>query len=78
MSKDIKIDEDYIGGIVNNELESARSWMESSLSSEQTRNLDYYYGDKFGNEEKGFSQVVSRDVLETVEGIMPELMKIFW
>ena len=77
MSKDIKIDEDYIGGIVNNELESARSWMESSLSSEQTRNLDYYYGDKFGNEEKGFSQVVSRDVLETVEGIMPELMKIF-
>jgi hypothetical protein len=51
--------------------------MESELAAEQSTNLDYYYGLPFGNEVKGFSQVVTRDVLETVEGIMPDLMKIF-
>jgi hypothetical protein len=72
-----KIDEEYIASVVTKELSSAESWMGSDLASEQESNLDYYYGAKFGNEEAGFSQVVTRDVMETVEGILPELMKIF-
>ena len=77
MSKDQKIDEEYIASIVTKELYGSGSWMGSELAEEQEKNLDYYYGEHFGNEEVGFSQVVTRDVLETVEGIMPELMKIF-
>jgi hypothetical protein len=72
-----KIDEDYLGQLVATEVADAESWMQSSLAAEQESNLDYYFGDKFGNEKRGFSQVVTRDVLETVEGIMPELMKLF-
>ncbi|RLD54638.1 MAG: hypothetical protein DRI97_11145, partial [Bacteroidetes bacterium] len=74
---DHKIDEDYLGQIVNQELADAETWMDSDLASDQAKNLDYYYGEPFGNEEEGFSQIVTRDVLETVEGIMPDLMKIF-
>ena len=73
----ITIDEEYLGSIVDRELASARSWMDTELAEEQADNLDYYYGEPFGNERDGYSQVVSRDVLETVEGIMPELMKLF-
>ena len=71
------IDEDYIADVVTKELSSSESWMGGGLSQEQEDNLDYYYGARFGNEEEGFSQVVTRDVLETVEGILPDLMKIF-
>ena len=74
---DHTIDDDYIESIVNSELSQAESWMDSDLAQEQADNLKYYYGEPFGNEEEGFSTVVTRDVLETVEGIMPDLMKIF-
>jgi len=66
-----------IGQACDRELQLAQSWMEGELASEQSTNLDYYYGLPFGNEVDGFSRVVTRDVLETVEGIMPDLMKIF-
>lgn len=74
---DYEIDHDFIGQAVHQELSKAQSWMEADLAEEQSTNLDYYYGLPFGNENDGFSQVVTRDVLETVEGIMPDLMKIF-
>lgn len=77
MSEEQKLDLEYIEAVVNQEAEDAESWMEADLAEEAKTNLEYYYGEPFGNEEKGFSQVVTRDVLETVEGIMPELMKIF-
>ncbi len=39
--------------------------------------LAYYQGDPFGNEVEGRSQVVSRDVSDTIEWIKPALAKIF-
>jgi hypothetical protein len=74
---DYEIDSEYISGVVRREVDAADNWMDADLAEEQADNLKYYYGEPFGNEEPGFSSVVSRDVLETVEGIMPELMKIF-
>jgi hypothetical protein len=38
----------------------------------------YYYGAPFGDEEDGRSQVVSMDVRDTVQGILPSLMRIFF
>jgi len=71
------IDEEFLASVVSQELSSAENYTDSDLAVEQAKNLDYYYDKPFGNEVDGFSQVVSRDTLETVEGIMPELMKIF-
>lgn len=50
---------------------------ESTLENERAQALDYYLGRPFGNEVEGRSQVVTRDVLETVEWILPSLMEIF-
>ena len=49
----------------------------SSLASERATALKYYRGDKFGNEQEGRSQVVSRDVAESIDATLPSLMRIF-
>ncbi len=72
-----KITDEELANIVSREVSSSETWMNSDLSDQVATNLEYYYGEPFGDEKEGFSQVVTRDVLEAVEGIMPELMKIF-
>lgn len=39
---------------------------------------DYYHGKPYGNEVDGRSQFVTREVYETIESIMPYLVKIFF
>lgn len=56
---------------------SAVSYQEGGLVEDRIKALQFYRGDKFGNEMKGRSQVVSRDVLDTIETLMPELMEVF-
>lgn len=48
-----------------------------TLNSEREKSLNYYLGRPFGNEIDGRSQVVTRDTLETVEWMLPALLKIF-
>jgi hypothetical protein len=44
---------------------------------ERSRAIDYYLGRPFGNEVEGRSQVVSKDVSDTIEWIKPSLLNIF-
>ena len=39
--------------------------------------MKYYLGEKFGNEIDGRSEIVTTDVRDTIEYIMPSLMRIF-
>ena len=74
---DTGITNELLSEVVNRELNAADSWANGDLSDQQAEALDYYYGQPFGDEEEGFSSVVTRDTLKTVEGIMPSLMKVF-
>lgn len=47
------------------------------VAAEQDRALDYYYGRPFGDEVEGRSSVVSRDVAEVVDWLLPDLVRIF-
>lgn len=71
------IDNEELGKIVTRELDAAEMWQDGDLAEQQASNLRYYHREQFGNEVDGFSKVVTADVMETVEGIMPDLMKIF-
>ena len=71
------ITNESLAELVSKELTAADSWSNGDLADQQAEALDYYYGQPFGDEEEGFSSVVTRDTLKTVEGIMPSLMKIF-
>lgn len=48
-----------------------------SVSSDRSKALDYYLGNPMGNEVAGRSQVISRDVWDTVEWIKPQLAEVF-
>ena len=71
------ITNEQLSEVIGRELNAADSWSNGDLADQQSEALDYYYGQPFGDEEEGFSSVVTRDTLKTVEGIMPSLMKVF-
>lgn len=48
-----------------------------NLSEDRSKALDYYLGNPMGNEVDGRSQVISRDVWDTVEWIKPQLAEVF-
>jgi hypothetical protein len=47
------------------------------LASIRARSIEDYLGDPYGDEIEGQSQVISRDVFDTVEWIKPALLRIF-
>jgi hypothetical protein len=72
-----KKDDIEFHGIVRNEIESAVNYHDTELSADRIETMDYYLGEPFGNELDGRSAVVSSDVADTVEAMLPSLMKIF-
>lgn len=66
-----------IQAIIRAELAGADGQANSELAVERGMNMDYYQGRPFGNEMEGRSSVVSSDVADTVEWILPTLIRIF-
>lgn len=64
--------------IVRAELQDAINFIDSEIGVERALALDYYKGQPFGDEEEGRSQVVSRDVHDTINAALPSLMRIFF
>jgi len=50
---------------------------ESELSTQRMNTMDHYYGRPYGDEQEGRSQVVSRDLMETIDWVMPAIMDTF-
>lgn len=71
------MDDDELQGVVGKEIEDAIDYIDNWVSPQRSKATEYYRGDPFGNEEDGRSQVVSMDVRDTVQAIMPSLMRIF-
>ena len=69
--------EDQIISILNRELRASSGYIGGEIVTRRRKSLEYYLGKPFGNEQEGRSQVVSTDVSDTVEALMPSLMKIF-
>jgi len=57
---------DSVGGI----------WGDSEVSEQRRDAMRYYFGQPFGNEIEGRSQVVLTDVADTIEWIMPSIMRM--
>jgi len=63
--------------LLQSKIHHAMGFLGGELSAERQQNLDYYLGERFGNEEEGHSTYVSRDVEEIIEWTMPALTRIF-
>jgi len=63
--------------VLSREIHNASGFIGGELVSRRKKSLEYYLGMPLGNEQEGRSQVISNDVLDTVESLMPSLMRIF-
>lgn len=72
-----KLSDSELLATIEREERNAYGYLSGELSTERTQALDYYLGRPFGNEVEGRSQVVSTDVADTIEWVMPSLLKIF-
>lgn len=66
-----------LSNLIEQEIQSSLGFNDGKLSRQRTDAMDRYFGKKYGNEVEGRSQVVTRDVADVIEWIMPSLMKIF-
>lgn len=69
--------DDEFSSHVRGLLAGSANFTYGNLAQQRIDAMDYYMGRPFGDEVRGRSQVVSLDVSDTVEGILPYLMKIF-
>ena len=72
-----KVTTEKLRAIINSEINNAIGFMGSNLTSQRKKSMEYYMGEKLGTEIDGRSQVVSTDVADTVETILPNLLRIF-
>jgi hypothetical protein len=63
--------------LISTEEQQAIGYQYGTLSSEREQAMDYYMGRAFGNEVEGKSQVISTDVRDAVEGMLPSLLDMF-
>ena len=72
-----KLTDDEIRARLDAEIRQSVGYNSGELSTQREKALNYYHGEPFGNELEGRSSYVSRDVADTIEWIMPSLMRIF-
>jgi len=78
MQGDEVMSEEDLQGVISAEIYDAISFIDDDIGGNRALATEYYYGQAFGDEEEGRSQVVSMDVRDTVQGILPSLMRIFF
>lgn len=75
-----RMSDEKLAALIDHETTNSMGWSDE-LAQDRQRNLEYYMGEATGElappEVEGRSKVVSRDVLDTVEWIMPDLMRMF-
>lgn len=69
--------EEDLLSLISEEERQAIGYQFGELSAEREGAMNYYMGRPFGNEEEGKSQIVSTDVRDSIEGILPSLLDMF-
>jgi hypothetical protein len=76
-SKNKQMGDDELKAILDSEINNSMGYIGGDLTEQRRKAMDYYLGEPFGNEVEGRSKVVSTDVSDVIEWIMPTLMKTF-
>lgn len=71
------LEHDQLIAIIQAHRRNALGYEDGDLSNERAKAMDHYHGRPYGDEVEGRSQVVSRDLSETVDWIMPEILNVF-
>lgn len=71
------MNEDQLIKILREEEADAASYYDSELAQVQADAMDRYHAKKYGDEVDGRSQVVTHDIEDTINWVMPHLMRTF-
>lgn len=71
------MDEHEIVKHLSNKIDQAMNDEDGDLSDVRKENLNYYIGAEYGDERRGYSKFVTRETLETVEWVMPSVLRVF-
>lgn len=77
MAKPEKLTEEDLVRILRQEDADAASYHDSELAKAQEDGLNRYFAKPYGVEKEGRSKVVSHDIQDDVNSIMPDLMRCF-
>lgn len=72
-----KLTDREVLSIVDDEFRSAMGTEGGEISKERADAWKYYLSKKLGNEVEGESQVVTSDVSDVIDGVMPSLLRLF-
>ena len=70
--------EEEIQVAVSAYITDAIQYIDDDISPIRAESTRYYRGDPFGNEVDGRSSVVSRDVRDSVQAVLPSMMRVFF
>lgn len=71
------MDDSELLRILTHEEQNAYGELTGDLADQRSEAMKFYLGQPFGDEIEGRSQVVSSDVYDAVEGMLPSLLEIF-
>ena len=72
-----KMNETDLLRFLEEEADQAFHYVDGEIGSDRSRSMRAYLREPYGTEEEGRSSVVSSDVFDAVEGILPDLIEIF-
>ena len=76
MAKTEKMTDEALLSLIDQHVTDALGY-DDAVSTQREKAMEYYYGLPFGYEVESRSQFVSSDVADTIEWIMPSLLRIF-
>lgn len=71
------MDEKQLQAAIKNQITNATGYLGSEITESRQTAMRDYLGEPMGNEIDGRSQVISSDVQDVIESVMPDLIQIF-
>ncbi len=71
------MDDKQLQSIIHRQVTGASAYIGTEITEERRQAMEAYLGEPLGNEIDGRSQVVSSDVQDVIESVMPDIMQIF-
>lgn len=72
-----ELTDDEIVAMLRSEKSNSSSYQNTTISKQRTEALQYYMAEPYGDEEDERSKVVTTEVRDTIESILPQLVKLF-
>jgi hypothetical protein len=72
-----EMSEQQIVGFLGRKIWQAMNDEDGDLSQVRQENFNYYTGKEYGTERDGYSKFVTRELLETIEWVLPSVLRVF-